>query len=231
MKKRSVVVQPADVRETVERLLDAAERLFGKHGYDGVGMRALAEEAKVNLGAATYHFGSKKALYIETFMRRFRPTNIERLRLLREAEAEAHGKPLGVEKIVDCMVRPPYLLGLKHPDFHELLARNLFMPPPFLHPAIHREMAPNAEVFIRAFRRSLPKVPEDLIHLRTMFSMGALLMFSVQMGKMRPARNPKLDEGILKELVRFISAGLQSEPAVPAADRPPIPRSPNPPRA
>ena len=225
------MAQPADERETRERLLDTAERLFGELGYDGVGMRALTDGARVNLGAATYHFGSKEALYIETFMRRFRPTNAERLRLLREAEAAAHGKPLGVEKIVDCMVRPPYLLGLKHPDFHELLARNLLMPPPFLHPAIHREMAPNVEVFIRAFRRSLPKVPEDLIHLRTMFSMGALLMFSVQMGKMRPARNPKFDEGILKELVRFISAGLRSEPAVTAAERPPIPRPPNPPRA
>ena len=111
------MAQPADERETRERLLDTAERLFGELGYDGVGMRALAGEAKVNLGAATYHFGSKEALYIETFMRRFRPTNAERLRLLREAEAEAHGKPLRVEKIVDCMVRPPYLLGLKHsPD-------------------------------------------------------------------------------------------------------------------
>jgi AcrR family transcriptional regulator len=222
--------QPADERETVERLLDAAERLFGEHGYDGVGMRALAEEAKVNLGAATYHFGSKEALSVETFMRRFRPTNAERLRLLREAEAESDGKPLVVEKIVDCMVRPPYMLGLKHPDFHELLARNLLMPPPFLHTAIHREMKPNVEVFIGALRRSLPKVPEDLIHLRTMFSMGALLMFSVQMGKLRPARNPKFDESILKELVRFIAAGLQSTPAVPAEDRPPMPWPPKPPR-
>src|ERR1035438_3219204 len=155
-------------RQTTERLLDTAERLFGAHGYDGLGMRTLTEEAKVNLGAATYHFGSKEALSVETFMRRFRPTNAERLRLLREAEAESDGKPLVVEKIVDCMVRPPYMLGLKHPDFHELLARNLLMPPPFLHTAIHREMKPNVEVFIGALRRSLPKVPEDLIHLRTM---------------------------------------------------------------
>ena len=229
MKKKSTA-QPTDVRETTERLLDAAERLFGERGYDGVGMRALTEEAKVNLGAATYYYGSKKALYVETFMRRFRPPNAERLRLLREAEAKAKGKSLTVEKIVDCMVRPPFLQGLKHPHFHALLARSLFMPPPFLLAAIHRELEPNVEVFIAALRRSLPNVPEDLIRLRTMFSMGALLMFSVQMGKMRPSRNPKFDESVLKELVRFMSAGLHSEPAVRAADRPPIPRPPKPPR-
>ena len=217
-------------RGTAEQLLDAAERLFGAHGYDGVGMRALAEEAKVNLGAATYHFGSKEALYIETFMRRFRPTNAERLRLLREAEAESGRKSLPVEKIVDCMVRPPYLLRLKYPSFYTLLARNLFMPPPFLHAALHREFEPNVEVFIAAFRGSLPNVPEDLIRLRTMFSMGSLLTFTAQRGAMGPARNPKLGESTLKELVRFISAGLQSEPAVPPADRPPIPRPPRPSR-
>ena len=36
---------------TAQRLLDSAERLFGEHGYNGVGMRALAQHAKVNLAA------------------------------------------------------------------------------------------------------------------------------------------------------------------------------------
>jgi AcrR family transcriptional regulator len=215
-------------RETTGRLLDAAERLFGKHEYNGVGMRMLAEEANVNLGAATYHFGSKEALYIETFLRRFRPANARRLSLLREAETQARGKPLPVEIIVDCMIRPPFLLGLQRPDFHTLLARSLFMPPPFLHKVLHREFEPNVRAFIIALRRSLPNIPEDLISLRTMFSMGALLMFSMQMGKLCHARNPKFDECLLKEMVRFIAAGLQSDPAVPAKNRPPIPRFPKP---
>ena len=228
--RRKSIARPADTRQTTERLLDTAERLFGEHGYDGVGMRMLADEAQVNLGAATYHYGSKEALYVETFMRRFRPANAERLRLLREAEAEAKGKPLMVEKIVDCMLRPPYLVGLEHPSFHALLARNFSMPPPFVRAALHREMAPNVAMFVAALRRSLPKVPEDLILLRTMFSMGALLMFSVQMGTLRPLRHPKFDESLLKEMVRFIAAGLQSDPAVPAEDRPPIPRPSKPSR-
>jgi len=221
---------PAGEQETVQRLLDTAERLFGEHGYDGVGMRMLAAEAKVNLGAATYHFGSKEALYIETFMRRFRPTNVERLRLLHAAETKAKGAPLTVETIIDCMIRPPYQLGLTHPNFNTLLARSLFMPPSFLQAALHRELEPNAKVFIAAFCRSLPSAPEDLIRLRVMFLMGALLMFSVKMGKMRAARNAKFDESILKELVRFIASGLQGTPAVPAEDRPPISRLSQPPR-
>ena len=137
---RKTTTPPDDCRETTGRLLDTAEKLFAEYGYDGVGMRALAEEAKVNLGATTYHYGSKQALYIETFMRRFRPTNAERLRLLREAEAASRGKPLPVEKIVECLLRPPFLLELNHPHFHALLARNLFMPPAFLYPVLHKEI-------------------------------------------------------------------------------------------
>ena len=211
---------------TATRLLDTAERLFGELGYDGVGMRMLADEAKVNLGAATYHFGTKEALYIETFMRRFRPTNAERLELLKAAKAKADSEPLPVEVVVECMLRPPFESGLKHPAFHRLLARNLLMPPPFIHPAIIREIEPNMRMFIEALKRSLPGIPEDLIHLRTMFAMGSLLMFTIHANEMPGMNNPKLHEPLLREIIGYVSAGLKSQPAVPASKRPKLPVPP-----
>ena len=44
----------AEVRspDTRERILDAAERLFMEHGYDGASMRMLTAAAGVNLQAA-----------------------------------------------------------------------------------------------------------------------------------------------------------------------------------
>jgi len=222
--------EPKQDAGTVDRLLDIAEKLFAEHGFHGVGMRQLADEAKVNLGAATYHFGSKEALFIETFMRRFRPMNAERLRLLREADQAGNGKPLAVEKIVECMIRPPFESGLEHPAFHQFLARNLFKPPPFLDAAAHQEMAPNIEVFVAAFRRALPELPEDLIHLRTMLGMGGLLMFFVRAGEIPGMQNKKAHEPLLREMVRFIAAGLQSEPALDPDKRPPLPVLPKPPR-
>jgi AcrR family transcriptional regulator len=229
MKLKSAINSASD-QETVGRLLDTAERLFGEHGYHGVGMRMLADEARVNLGAATYHFGSKEALYVETFMRRFRPTNAERLRLLEEAGAKSGGKPLPVEKIVECMIRPPFESGLEHPSFLLFLARNLFMPPPFLHAAIHKELAPNVTAFIVALQRSLPDFPEDLLHLRSMFAMGSMLMFSIRANEMPGMQNPKLHEAVLCEMVGFITAGMKSEPAVSLADRPRLPLPPKTPR-
>jgi AcrR family transcriptional regulator len=225
MKQKSAI-NPVDDRETVGRLLDTAERLFGEHGYHGVGMRMLANEARVNLGAATYHFGSKEALYVETFMRRFRPTNAERLRLLEEAEAKSGGKPLPVKKIVECMIRPPFESGLEHPSFQRFLARNLLMPPPFLHAAIHKELAPNVAAFIMSLQRSLPDFPEDLLHLRSMFAMGSMLMFSIRANETPGMQNPKLHEVVLREMVGFITAGMQREPVVSRKDRPRLPIPP-----
>jgi len=48
---------------TREKLLDVAGRLFAEHGFDGVSVRDITHTARVNLGAVTYHFGSKETLF------------------------------------------------------------------------------------------------------------------------------------------------------------------------
>jgi AcrR family transcriptional regulator len=50
---------------TPDRLRQVARRLFADHGYAGTSVRAITTRAKANLGAITYHFGSKEALYQE----------------------------------------------------------------------------------------------------------------------------------------------------------------------
>lgn len=49
--------------DTRERLVQAGLVLFGRHGFDGVTTRALAEAAGVNLAAIPYHFGGKEGVY------------------------------------------------------------------------------------------------------------------------------------------------------------------------
>jgi AcrR family transcriptional regulator len=87
--------------DTRERILDAAERLFMAHGYEGTSMRQITGEAGVNLAAVNYHFGSKEALIQEVFRRRLDWLNDERMRVLDAMEAEADGKPLKPSQIVD----------------------------------------------------------------------------------------------------------------------------------
>lgn len=46
-----------------DRLLAAGRELFARNGYDGTSVRAITSKSKANLGAITYHFGSKHVLY------------------------------------------------------------------------------------------------------------------------------------------------------------------------
>jgi len=48
---------------TKQRLLDAGRKLFADNGFDGASVRAITQLAGANLGAVTYHFGTKQALY------------------------------------------------------------------------------------------------------------------------------------------------------------------------
>ncbi|MEO6723791.1 MAG: CerR family C-terminal domain-containing protein [Blastocatellia bacterium] len=58
--------------EARERLLVAAEKLFAKRGLASVCVRDLVSEAKVNIAAVNYYFGSKENLYLETLRYSFR---------------------------------------------------------------------------------------------------------------------------------------------------------------
>jgi AcrR family transcriptional regulator len=55
--------QTAATPDTARDLIRVARRLFATHGYDGASVRAITSAAHANLGAITYHFGSKQELY------------------------------------------------------------------------------------------------------------------------------------------------------------------------
>ena len=55
--------------DTVDRILDAAERLFAEKGFAETSLRTITSKAGVNLAAVNYHFGSKKALIQAMFTR------------------------------------------------------------------------------------------------------------------------------------------------------------------
>ena len=48
---------------TREALLRAGREVFARRGYDGASIREITRRAQANLGAVTYHFGTKRRLY------------------------------------------------------------------------------------------------------------------------------------------------------------------------
>ena len=169
----------AEVRnaDTRERILDAAERLFMAHGYEGTSMRQITGEAGVNLAAVNYHFGSKESLMQEVFRRRLDWLNEERMRVLDELEGTAAGKPLKPSQIVDGFFGT--LLRMADDEqrggvtFLRLLGRTLTDPSEFIRTFMAHEYASVVERYKEALFKALPDVPKAEIVWRFHFMLGA----------------------------------------------------------
>lgn len=83
------------MRNAGGRLLDAAEKLFAERGFEATPVRDITAEARCNVAAVNYHFGSKENLYQAAFSRLARELRNWRERRLRaDLQAAARGASL-----------------------------------------------------------------------------------------------------------------------------------------
>ncbi len=87
---------------TRERLLDEAERLFARGGFQGVTSREITEAAEQrNASAVTYHFGTREGLLLEVLRRRGGPVDEARGEL-----RDALGDDPSTRDLVLCLIVP-----------------------------------------------------------------------------------------------------------------------------
>ncbi|MFL6584034.1 MAG: TetR/AcrR family transcriptional regulator [Chthoniobacterales bacterium] len=165
--------------DTKLAILNAAERVFAAHGFKSSSLRAITAEAQVNLGAVNYHFASKDALILAVLRRRMKPLNDQRLALLSDFEAEAKGKPVALEKILEALIRPALELiargGRSGRYFVRLLAQCLADPGAYLQPLVAEDFAERHARFHAAIRRALTYLSSDEVHWRLHFVYGVFL--------------------------------------------------------
>src|ERR1700733_7444255 len=77
--RRKITSKRTGAKPGKERILDAAERLFARHGFYGISVRDITEAAEVDVALVNYHFGSKRELFAAVFQRRAEMLNPERL--------------------------------------------------------------------------------------------------------------------------------------------------------
>lgn len=208
--------------DTRERILDAAERLFMAHGYEGTSMRQITGDAAVNLAAVNYHFGSKESLMQEVFRRRLDWLNEERLRVLDEMERAAAGKPLKPSQIVDGFFGT--LLRLADDDqrggivFLRLLGRTHTEPSEFIRAFLADEYAGVMERYKQALFRALPDVPRAEIVWRFHFMLGATSYAIAGTDALRLVADWKIedldtvdrDDRLVPRLMSFLLGGLRA---------------------
>jgi AcrR family transcriptional regulator len=106
-------------------LIAAGRKLFGQRGFDGTSIRAITKEAGANLGAVTYHFGSKRDLYAAVLEQGLRP-------MLARVHAAATSGGTALERMLR-IVEAYFEHLLEHPDLPHLLLQEVAagkQPPP-----------------------------------------------------------------------------------------------------
>ncbi|MEM7435076.1 MAG: TetR/AcrR family transcriptional regulator [Myxococcota bacterium] len=97
-------------------ILDAAERLFSAHGFDGVSTAAIGKAAGVSQSQIHYHFDTKKKLWDTVFQRRFADYFAAQSALLR------HDGSSPLDRLGDS-IRAYFAFFQENPDYGRLLGR------------------------------------------------------------------------------------------------------------
>ena len=207
---------------TKDRILDAAERLFARDGFEATSLRAITAEAQVNLAAVNYHFQSKDALVQAVIGRRMDPLNAQRLALLDGYEASAGDAPVPLDQIMDAFLRPIVeLVGSHAHQFVPLIGRLYTEPGDFVARLYEQQFEHMRQRFFPVLERALPDLPRAELAWRIHFAIGAMAHTMAASKILELMSGGEADisdvQGTLARLKAFIIAGLTAPVSAPAS--------------
>ncbi len=204
---------------TKQRILDAAEFLFAREGYNGTSLRAITSQAKVNLAAVNYHFGSKKRLLEEVLARRLLPLNKIRKENLKQVNETAikEGRQATTREIMSAFIEPTLNFKESDPDakdFIALVGRSFFDPDDTVRNVFLHFMKPMFLLLFETLSETLPSIPQNTLFWRLQFSLGAMAHTMRGCGDLMLESlnvDSKTDTDLLvTTLVSFVTAGMEA---------------------
>lgn len=102
---------------TRTRLIAVARKIFSQSGYKGASVRRITQTADVNLGAITYHFGSKSLLYAAVLQELVGPL-AQRFRFAAAAPTPALDRVLAIVRAIFTHIR-------SNPDMPAIMVREM----------------------------------------------------------------------------------------------------------
>lgn len=106
-----------DAERSRTQILDAAERLFAAHGYQGTSLQDVGNAAGVSRGTPSYFFGSKEGLYRAVLQRKFAGV----AQLLRDIRLDAAARGQKPEEVIAREIEGYIDFLVSHPTFVRLV--------------------------------------------------------------------------------------------------------------
>jgi AcrR family transcriptional regulator len=187
---------------TRDRILDAAEHLFARRGYERATIRHIASSARANLAAVGYYFQGKENLYVAVIERGIRRRTAALKREFERISTASDATP-SAESILHALVGT-HLRGMTTGpggyDFMLLLASELQNPRPAVREIFRTHVHPMQALFQAALSDACPALDDDRAALVLVSVMGQALHF------IRLRRQLDMAEGDGRE--KCIHAGL-----------------------
>ncbi len=162
--------------KTRAAILEAAEALFARKGFSGVGLREIARAAGVHPNSVNYHFGDKLGCLEALYQRHTGPMNARRRELIGEA-----GRIADLDERLRAVLRG-YLLPafLAQEDeaggarFTRLRAMLSAESDPQVRAVIARSFDDTSRLLIDALADCLPGIDRAALAWQSQFLLGAL---------------------------------------------------------
>lgn len=200
--------------EMMEQILDAAERLFSKHGLYGVTLKDVSRVVGVHHTLMNYYFEDKKKLFDAVFARRAAVTNERRMRALDEYEAATNGRPT-VEGALRAFLDTDldlYIEGGEGWKNYAALGAQVANTPEWGAELMDQHFDPVVLRLIDLLKKALPDSSDEDIFWGYHFVTGALLLTLARTGRI-----DKLSGGLCKSddfvavkerMASFMAAGF-----------------------
>jgi len=212
-------------RETRERLLRAAERLFAERGFKDVTVRSICRVARANVAAVNYHFGDKLGLYREVLR-----SASDRMRETNDAARQAGEGQTPEEQLRRYLTLflTRLLAAGNDNTVYRLITREVNDPTPAIDDLIEQGLRPRIEFVAGLVAAIMGCAPTDRRVIRSVASIQTQLLAYLpnpvweRMGLL-PKPTPAHAQEIARHIADFSIAGIralarQADPAS-AAER------------
>jgi TetR/AcrR family transcriptional regulator, regulator of cefoperazone and chloramphenicol sensitivity len=199
-------------RETRERLLRTAARLFADRGFKRVTVRDICRTARANVAAVNYHFGNKLGLYREVLQ-----LAAEVLRSTTESAKEAAAGCPADEKLRRFVqVHLRRILGVERDDWiHRLINREIADPTAALDTLVDHGLRPRLEYLSNIVAEILgcalkdPRVLRSVISVQTQTVAYLPNAIGARIGLKAKLTAAEIDE-IARHIAEFSLGGIRA---------------------
>lgn len=194
---------------TIDELLQAAERLFARHGVENVALtQIVAQAGQKNRSALHYHFGSRAGVLTAVLNRRLAAINARR-----EAMMEALPAAPGVAEVLRAEITPLAQVVVEEPwgpDYLSILAQVTY------HPQLLGEQDVEA-AHLTGLRRgrglvaqAAPHLPPAMLGQRVVWFKDSVVFALARWVRDTPApqRTAAALSDLLEQLIAYGAAGL-----------------------